>query len=152
MKAWSSLPKFTIMPKTPEKIQESCFFQGSQQCRKKTQRKTNKLQNPQEKHKKRIMLLLPTNFTTMPPNNLNKIHWEEKTPRKTSCKNHRRKTRRKLNPFPRFTTMQKQTLPKRNKTKALKTTKSGRKKKEASIQILWRLSLPSRFSSCWSSS
>jgi hypothetical protein len=84
----------------------------------------------------------------MPPNNLNKIHGEEKTPRKTSCKNHRRKTRRKLNPFPRFTTMQKQTLPKRNKTKALKPTKSGRKKKEASIQILRRLSLPSRFSSC----
>jgi hypothetical protein len=23
MKAWSSLPKFTIMPKTPENIQES---------------------------------------------------------------------------------------------------------------------------------
>jgi hypothetical protein len=39
MKAWSSLPKFTIMPKTPEKIQESCFFQGSQQCRKRKHRK-----------------------------------------------------------------------------------------------------------------
>jgi hypothetical protein len=47
--------------------------------------------------------------------------------------------------------MQKQTLPKRNKTKALKPTKSGREKKEASIQILWRSSFPSRFSSCWSS-
>jgi hypothetical protein len=38
MKAWSSLPKFTIMPKTLEKIQESCFFQGSQRCRKKKHR------------------------------------------------------------------------------------------------------------------
>jgi hypothetical protein len=82
------------------------------------------------------VLLLPTNFTTMPPSNLNKFHRKEKTPRKTSCKNHKRKTRRKLNPLPRFTTMQKQTLPKRNKTKALKPTKSGREKKEASIQIL----------------